>query len=125
MNVKINLIDDQFIHVSVKGDLSVFDEQFELFYEELIAYSRSGLYMFFFDFSAVNYIDSSGVSLLIRLAKPALDQKTMICIHIENMQVRRMFSVSNLDQLVHFVSSQEEALEFYKITLGFIPTAQS
>jgi len=121
MQVKISIIDNQFVHVQISGDISVFDEQFEDFYKNIMEYSRKGMLMFFFDFTDVKYIDSSGISLLIRISKPLLDKQSMICIKTENVQVLRMLTISNLDQLVHFISSKEDALAFYKLILGFEP----
>lgn len=121
MQVKISIIEDQFVHAQISGDISVFDEQFEDFYKKIMEYSRKGMLMFFFDFTDVKYIDSSGISLLIRISKPILDQQSMICIKTENVQVLRMLTISNLDQIVHFISSKEEAVDFYKKTLGFNP----
>ena len=120
MTVKINIIDDVLTIVSMQGEVSVFDEDFELLSKELVAYIKMGIFRYIVDLSKVTYIDSSGVGLLIRLATTAMKKETQSCVICDQPSVLRVLTVSNVDRIMKFVKSVDEGIEFYKEHTGLV-----
>ena len=112
MKVSITIVDDRIINVKMKGELSIFDEEFDLFAKEVIAYSKMGIYRYLLDMDEVTYIDSSGVGVIIRLGTNAMKNKMKVCVICHQPSVKRVFVVSNVDRILKFVDNVEEGMEY-------------
>jgi anti-anti-sigma factor len=114
LKVKISIINDTIVVVKVKGELSIFDEEFDLFAKEVVAYSKMGIYRFVMDLDEVTYIDSSGVGVVIRLATSAMKMDSKVCVICSSPAVRRVFVVSNVDRILKFVETVDEGMKFFE-----------
>lgn len=113
MDVNINIIDEKIVCVKIEGDFSIFDEDFDLFAKEVIAYTKMGIIRYVIDLSDVGYIDSSGVGVIIRLAREALKSDLKVCIVNPQPAVERVFVVSNIDGILQTVESVDEGIQYY------------
>lgn len=118
MKVKISIINDNIVTVKVQGELSIFDEEFDLFAKEVVAYSKMGIYRFVLDLDEVTYIDSSGVGVVIRLATAALKMDCKVCVICGQPAVKRVFVVSNVDRILKFVDSVDEGVKYLESTVS-------
>jgi len=115
LEVKINIIQDIVAEIIVKGDLTVFIQEFELLNKELLAYTKLGVYRFILNLNECNYIDSSGIGLIMRLAANASKQSSLICMICDRPPILKILAVSNIDKILHFVSDSAEGLKYYNI----------
>lgn len=113
LDVKVNLVNDSIGIITIQGELTVFIQEFDLLYKEVMAYTKMGLYRFIIDLNAVSYIDSSGIGILMRLATNASKQSSMICVICNHPQTLKIMAVSNIDKIVKFVQSTQEGMDFY------------
>lgn len=120
VDVKINILDDELAVVTITGEVSVFDDDFNLLSKELMAYAKMGIYRFIIDIDRVNYIDSSGVGLIIRLATAAMKKDTMVCVICGQPNVLRVFAVSNVERIIKFVKSESEAVQYFQAETGLV-----
>lgn len=118
LNVQVSLFQEIVGVVHVTGELTVFVEEFDLLYKEVVAYNKMGIFRFVLDLNDLSYIDSSGVGIIMRLATTAMKQGSTVCVVCEQPQVLKILAVSNVDKMVHFVKSVEEGLEYYKTRDG-------
>lgn len=114
LTVEVSLFQEIVGVVHVAGELTVFVEEFDLLYKEVVAYNKMGIYRFVLDLNDLTYIDSSGVGIIMRLATTAMKQGTTICLICEQPQVLKILAVSNIDKMVHFVKTLDEGMEYYK-----------
>lgn len=114
MKVKISILDDELVIVTISGEFSIFDDDFENFSKEVIAYSKLGIYRYILDLNELTYIDSSGIGVIIRLATAAMRKETKVCVVCDNPHVKRVFLVANIDRILEFVNSIQEGIEFFK-----------
>lgn len=118
LNVQVSLFQEIVGVVHVTGELTVFVEEFDLLYKEVVAYNKMGIFRFVLDLNDLSYIDSSGVGIIMRLATTAMKQGSTVCVVCEQPQVLKILAVSNVDKMVHFVKSVDEGLEYYKTRDG-------
>lgn len=118
LNVQVSLFQEIVGVVRVSGELTVFVEEFDLLYKEVVAYNKMGIFRFVMDLNELSYIDSSGVGIIMRLATTAMKQGSTICLVCEQPQVLKILAVSNVDKMVHFVKNVDEGLEYYKTRDG-------
>lgn len=118
LNVQVSLFQEIVGVVHVAGELTVFVEEFDLLYKEVVAYNKMGIFRFVIDLNELSYIDSSGVGIIMRLATTAMKQGSTICVVCEQPQVLKILAVSNVDKMVHFVKNVDEGLEYYKTRDG-------
>lgn len=118
MKVKISILEDIIVMVKVEGELSIFDEEFDLFAKEVIAYTKMGIYRFLLDLDGVTYIDSSGVGVVIRLATTAMKKDVKLCVICKQPSVQRVFVVSNVDRIINFVDSAEDGIKYLQSTVN-------
>src|SRR5690554_3716166 len=67
-----------------------------------------------FDFSALKFMDSSGIGVLMGRYKKISQKKGQAGVYYINPQVRRIFEISGLLRIFKEYSSKEEALENIK-----------
>ncbi len=114
LNVQVSLVQDIIGVIRVSGELTVFVEEFDLLYKEVVAYNKMGIFRFVIDLNTLTYIDSSGVGIIMRLATNAMKQSSVICVICEQPQVLKILAVSNVDKMVRFVKTIEEGIDHYR-----------
>jgi stage II sporulation protein AA (anti-sigma F factor antagonist) len=120
LKIKIAVLSETLVICTVSGELSIFDEDFDIFQKEVVAYIKLGVYRFIVDLDAVSYIDSSGIGVIIRLATNAMKKETQVCVICNQPHVKRVFSVANVDRIMKFVDSVDEGIAFFERTTGFV-----
>lgn len=93
---------------SIVGDVSIF-------YKDSIDTALSeeidkGNYLFVFDFSQVNYIDSVGISFLIQAGNTSYEHGKRVAIVNANPKVRYVIELAKLDRIIGLYDSMDEAL---------------
>jgi anti-sigma B factor antagonist len=114
LKVRVSFYQDSIGIVTAEGELNVFIDDSDLFYREMRAYIKMGLYRFILDLNYLTYIDSSGVSIIMQLVSNAIKKSSSICLICDNPQILKILGVSSVDKFVHFVRSVEEGIEYYK-----------
>lgn len=114
LRVKVSISEDDIVLIKVEGELTIFTEEYEMLHKEISAYIKMGLYKFIVDLRGVTYLDSSGLGIIIRLATHAFKQNSKVCLLYDGPQVERLLYVSNIDKIVHVVSSIDEAYAFLR-----------
>lgn len=112
MKVKIAIIDDTIVIAKIEGKFCIFDDEFDLFAKEMVAYTKMGVYQFLLDLKKVSYIDSSGVGLMIRLATNALKKGIRLSVVSDDPNVNRVLIVSNIDRIIRFADSIESGIHY-------------
>jgi anti-anti-sigma factor len=115
------MVKDIIAVIKMSGELTVFTEEFDLLYKEILAYMKLGVYRFVLDFNDLNYLDSSGLGLIIRLAKNAAKHELMVCVICDQPQIRRILDVSNVNKIIRFVRHKEEGVEYFLEKKGGLP----
>lgn len=120
MKVKINIIDDRIVTAKIEGAFSIFEDGFDVFAKEMSAYSKMGMIEYIFDMSKTDFIDSSGIGLILRLASVAMKNGRRMCIVCDNVGVQRVMVVSNVNSIIQYVDSVQDGLDFMKsaVTAG-------
>lgn len=62
------------------------------------------------DFSGVNFMDSSGIGVVIGRYKKLLNKKGKVCISNVNGSVKRVFELSGMFKIIPLYSSADEAV---------------
>ncbi len=104
----------------VIGDVTLFDisGEFSIFYvdkiEELLKKRISeGKYKFVFVLRNTIYIDSMGISVLALAGHAAAEKGTKVIICCPEPRVKYTIELARIDEIIHFVDDEEEALEFF------------
>ncbi len=79
--------------------MAAFDAEPKLM--ELLKKTTSPL--LWFDFSEINYIDSSAIGVLINITKAAVAQKIQFSIYKPNDNVKKVLNVTHVDRLIPVV----------------------
>lgn len=116
LEVKVSFIRDEIGIITMKGELSVFTQEFDLLNKEIMAYTKMGIYRFIVELSSLTYIDSSGIGILMRLASKASKNDTMVCVICNQPQIMKILTVSKVDKIIRIVQSVDEGLNFYNTT---------
>ena len=93
---------------SIVGDVSIFykDAIDKALAEEVDA----GKYLFLFDFSQVNYIDSVGISFLIQAGNASFVHGKRVAIVNANPKVRYVIELAKLERILALCDSMDEGL---------------
>jgi anti-sigma B factor antagonist len=71
--------------------------------EKLLQYMDDGLYSFIFDFSAVEYIDSSGLGVLVAVQKKSNQKGGRVTIQGLKGEVKELFELTRLTKVLDIV----------------------
>lgn len=74
-------------------------------------YSRSGCKNLIFNFKKVNFMDSSGIGMVIGRYKYICERNGAVAVVEVNENIDRIFSISGLYKIIRGYQSLEEALE--------------
>ena len=119
LNIKVSIYKEIIAIVNFSGEFTVFVQEFELLYKELLAYIKSGIYRFILNLDGLSYIDSSGIGVIMRLATNASKHNSLICVICDQPQILKILGISNVDKIVHFVGSAEDGITYYKSVNNF------
>ncbi len=114
LTIKVSFYNDIIAIVNMCGELTVFVQEYDLLFKELLAYIKMGIYRYILDLNGLSYIDSSGIGVIMRLATSASKHASVICMICEQPQILKILSISNVDKIVHFVKTVEEGISYYK-----------
>jgi anti-sigma B factor antagonist len=70
------------------------------------------------DLSAVKYLDSTGLGLLVQLQRRMRDASGDLCIVVTSQRLRRIFNLTALDRTFCLTATLEEALEHLQPVLA-------
>lgn len=112
LKVKVSFYKDEIAIVEISGELTVFTDEFDIFYKEIVAYLKMGIYKFIFNMRNLKYVDSSGVGLMMRIASTAARKNTKICVLCDQPNILKVFSISKVDVFFQQVNSIEEGISF-------------
>lgn len=71
--------------------------------EKLLQYMNDGLYNFIFDFSSVEYIDSSGLGVLVAVQKKSNQKGGRVTIQGLKGEVKELFELTRLTKVLDIV----------------------
>ena len=114
LEVKVSFYKDEIGIISMKGELTVFNQEFDMLHREVMAYIKMGIYRFILNLEELRYIDSSGVGLVMRMVNAAAKFSTIICMVCHQPNILKIFRISKIDSFIHFVENSDEGLDFYK-----------
>ena len=114
LGIKVDINKDKIAIVKIAGEFTVFYQDFDLLYKELIAYTKIGIFRFILNLDGLSYIDSSGIGVILRLATAASKQSLKICVICEQPQILKILGISNVDKIVQFVKDIEEGINYYQ-----------
>ncbi len=110
LKIKVSFYKDEIAIIDIAGELTVFTDEFDIFYKEIMAYLKMGIYKFIFNMQNLRYIDSSGVGLLMRIASIAAKKNTKICVLCDQPNILKVFSISKVDVFFVRINSIEEGI---------------
>lgn len=111
MEVTENILDNNIVIISVKGELSIFYiDPFENIVQKNIV---EGKYKFIFDFREVTYIDSMGIGLLSIAGNNAAQNGSKIAVIVTNPKVRYTLNISKLNEIIEIVETKEDAIKVF------------
>lgn len=85
------------VFVSLTGSMYV--EEAAILRKKLISYHEAGHKVFFIDLSAVDYIDSSGLGVLVGIHKRALESGGSVTISGLTGTVKKLFELTRLTKV--------------------------
>ena len=88
------------IEIQIIGDLDL--EQLKQIKEELYKLANDNDCNLIIDFSKVDYMDSSGVAVLIKLYKILNEKNKQIELINYNERIEKILSLSSLDELIKY-----------------------
>jgi anti-sigma B factor antagonist len=114
LNIKVSFYKETIAIVNISGEFTVFVQEFELLYKELLAYIKIGVFRFILNLNSLSYIDSSGIGVIMRLATNASKHTSLVCVICDQPQILKILGISNVDKIVHFVGSADEGISYYR-----------
>jgi anti-sigma B factor antagonist len=103
-------VDDETTVVTVRGEIHV--STAPEFSERLNAAIAEGKTALVLDFSRVEFIDSTGLSVLLNGLRRLTRRKGVLSVVCTNPTVLRLFEITRLDSTFHIVPTREEALAY-------------
>lgn len=100
MKANINIVDNK---VVVKLEGSLYVEDALLLRTKALSYFQEGHNNFLIDLSQVDYIDSSGLGVLVALQKRALEHHGALQLHGLNGVVLELFELTRLNKIFEIV----------------------
>ena len=79
---------------------------------EFISLQSNGTEHLIMDFSHVNYVDSSGLSAILTAERLFKEKGSFVMIGVNSDSVKKLISISRLDNILNIVPTLEEAKEF-------------
>jgi anti-anti-sigma factor len=111
---KVYFYKESIVIVEISGEFSVFVQDYELLYKEMLAYIKMGIFCYIMNLNGLSYIDSSGVGVIMRLAANAAKHTTLVCVICDQPQILRILGMMNVDKIVHFVKDIDEGIAYFK-----------
>jgi len=79
---------------------------------EFISLQSNGTENLIMDFSEVKYVDSSGLSAILTAERIFKEKGTFVMVGVKSDSVKKLISISRLDNILNIVPTIEEAKEF-------------
>ena len=79
---------------------------------EFISLQSNGTEHLIMDFSEVNYVDSSGLSAILTAERIFKEKGSFVMIGVNSDSVKKLISISRLDNILNIVPTLDEAKEF-------------
>ncbi|MGC8765968.1 MAG: STAS domain-containing protein [Brevinematia bacterium] len=114
LNVKVSFYKDEIAIIDISGELTVFTDEFDILYKEIVAYLKMGIYKFIFNMQNLKYIDSSGIGLLMRVASISARKNTKICVLCDQPNILKVLSISKVDVFFQHIRSIEEGISIFE-----------
>ena len=99
---------DNIVIFTIVGDVSIFYK--DTIDKALTEEVEAGKYLFVFDFSQVNYVDSVGISFLIQAGNTSFEHGKRVSIVNANPKVRYVIELAKLDRILALYDSMDEAI---------------
>ena len=116
LKVKVSFYKETIAIIELTGDLTVFEKDFDLFSKEMMAYMKMGIFKFILNLQYLNYIDSSGVGVLLRMASVAARNNTKLCILCDKPNIQKVLSISKVDFFSKQIKEICEGIKFFEST---------
>jgi len=79
---------------------------------EFISLQSNGTQNLIMDFSEVQYVDSSGLSAILTAERLFKEKGTFVMIGVDSESVKKLISISRLDNILNIIPTLDEAKEF-------------
>lgn len=79
---------------------------------EFVALQSNGTTNLIMDFSEVKYVDSSGLSAILTAERLFKEQGTFVMTGVVSDNIKKLISISRLDDILNIVPTIDEAKEF-------------
>ena len=100
---------EQLTVVHMKGSLTVATAQD--FFSQIVSFLEGGETNLLLQMSAVNFVDSTGLGTIVRLAKRVREANGQLRLSDPQPKILEMFELTRLDKILPIFKTQEEALE--------------
>jgi anti-anti-sigma factor len=81
------------------------------FFSQVVSLLERGETVFLLEMSSVDFIDSTGLGTIVRLAKRVREAKGQLRLSDPQPKILEMFELTRLDKILPIFKTQEEALE--------------
>ncbi len=95
--------------VHMKGPLTAATAQD--FFSQIVSFLEEGETNLLLQMSSVDFVDSTGLGTIVRLAKRAREAKGQLRLSDPQPKILEMFELTRLDKILPIFKTQEEALE--------------
>ena len=95
--------------VHVNGSLTVATAQ--EFFSQMVSYLEGGDSNFLLEMSSVDFVDSTGLGTIVRLAKRVREAKGELRVCDPQPKILELLELTRLDKILPIFKTQEEALE--------------
>lgn len=100
MNIQVSR-DNQYVKFSLSGSLYV--NEATILREKMLEHIREGQLEFLLDFAGVEYIDSSGLGVLVSMHKRVREQNGKIVLRGLNGEVKKIFELTRLTKVFEII----------------------
>lgn len=110
MNLKLNTrtINDQTSLIDLEGEVDVYTAP--QLKQQIITLLDSGVKHVIVNLSAVDYLDSTALGVLIGGLKRLRERNGTLDLICPNQRIKRIFEITGLDKIFDIFSTEEEAL---------------
>jgi anti-sigma B factor antagonist len=98
--------------VHMKGSLTAATAQD--FFSKIVSFLEEGETNLIMQMSSVDFVDSTGLGTIVRLAKRVREAKGQLRLSAPQPKILEMFELTRLDKILPIFKTQEEALEDWR-----------
>jgi anti-sigma B factor antagonist len=108
VNIVPRKVDEKIYIIDVEGEINAFAENSLM--EAYTSASEAGARAFLLNFSGLEYMNSSGIGLLVTLLIRVSRQKQRLLAYGLSNHYRQIFKLTRLDEAVSLYDTEEQAL---------------